>query len=110
MSSYLHSSSYFEEEISLSKSGSIFCFFLFLLPFVLAFKVLKSFFRAAGVLIGLGCFICSLGLSASSRNFFIRRVASLFTDIADWFLFPFALLSYFFRFFLKFFKRIIVFY
>lgn len=109
MHSFSNSSSYFEVSVpmfSVSRSNSaqarlvcVAAFFglILFLPFIIAFKILKSLFRGVGVLLGLSFFVLSLGISVPMREFFIRRVSALGKDLVDWILFPFAIATCAFR-------------
>jgi len=108
LGSFSNSLSYFEFSVpvfglkqaqSNSIRGRFFCIlavlgFIFLLPLVLISKFAKTLFRGAGVILGLAFFLLTMGVSVSMRNFFIRRVNALISDLVDWVLFPFATLTY----------------
>ena len=106
ISSYSSSQSFFEiaslaQEIEgHSFRGRLLCLQDFLkklgiLPFALAFKAFKTFFRALGVFWSAGLILITLGFFSGIRNFFVERVSALAKDLADWILLPFALLSCF---------------
>jgi hypothetical protein len=82
---------------SKSIRGRAHCFGAFLekvaiLPFALLFKFYKTFFRASGVLVGAAFLCATLGTSGGAREFFEGRVSALAKDLADWVLYPFAVL------------------
>ena len=107
MTSLFDSSSYFESSISglgakfLSSKPvknrffgiKVICALLLFLPFILAGKLVKTFFRLLGAVLGFSFFTLSLGLSLPMRLFFVRRIYSLGRDLTDWALFPFGLAS-----------------
>lgn len=66
----------------------------FCLPFALAAKIGRTFFRFVGVFIGAISLILTLG---GARRFFIDRVSSLAQDLADWVMYPFAIAVRFVR-------------
>ena len=62
--------------------------FLLILPFALAYKLCRSFFRLVGFGLSFSFLIVSLGCSEGVRRFFLRRVSLLAFDLADWILYP----------------------
>lgn len=96
LGSFADSSSYFEAPVPSQDRFlciKAFLALLVLLPFVLGFKLIKSFFRVVGVFLGVSFFILTLGMSFNIHEFLIRRVSLFSSDLADWLLFPFAILS-----------------
>jgi len=82
--------------------GRVFCFVsffkkIFLLPFAIIYKAIKTAFRATSIIIGFSLVLFSLGLSEEARRFFIRRISLFAFDIGDWLLFPLAIIVFFFR-------------
>lgn len=63
------------------------------LPLVLIGKILKTCFRAIGVVISIALLALTLGASECARNYFVERVAKLSQDITDWVLMPFGILN-----------------
>lgn len=73
-----------------------------ILPFALGFKALKTGFRVCG-LMAAGLFLLfTCGATSAGRKFFVERVSLLAKDLADWVLFPFAVLVCFARLLLAF--------
>ena len=65
-----------------------FCIHIVLLPFALIAKVYKTFFSLLAVAVSASAVVISLGLSVSSRDWFIRCMVHLAKDLSDWFLWP----------------------
>ena len=63
-----------------------------ILPFALLHKFYKTFFRVVGLGFALVLLVLSLGSSGGARELFLRRFSALSKDLADWVLFPFAVL------------------
>ena len=68
---------------------------ILILPGALLQKICKTIFKAVGVILSAGLLILTLGTSCWARDFFVRRFGSLAFDLADWVLFPFAVLTCF---------------
>jgi hypothetical protein len=64
-----------------------------LLPFSLLYKLYRTFLRTLGLISSSVLLFLTLGISEGARAWFIRRVSRLAMDVADWVLFPFAILS-----------------
>lgn len=64
---------------------------LVILPFAVLFKLYKTFFRSVGVVFSAVILLATFGTSEAAREFFVRRVSSLATDLADWVIYPFAI-------------------
>lgn len=65
---------------------------IFFLPFTLFAKAVLTVFRAVGLLLSIFLLVVSFGVSESIRELFCRRVLFLAKDLADWILFPFAVI------------------
>ena len=83
-----------------SMRGRLRCFLVLLekisiLPFALLYKLYKTSFRFAGLLLSGILLLLTLGTSPGAREFFVRRISSLACDLADWVLYPFAIFSCF---------------
>jgi len=68
-----------------------------LLPFALLCKSYRTLLKALGVAFSLGILVLTLGAVDPVRAFFVRRVTDLAQDLADWVLFPLAVLCCFVR-------------
>jgi len=68
---------------------------ILIVPFALLYKLYKTCFRFLGLFISGALLLVTLGTSNGAREFFVRRVSSLARDLADWVLYPFAILSCF---------------
>lgn len=64
-----------------------------LLPFALMYKVYKTFLVAVGLALSAGLLLLTLGCAGGVREWFVSRVSCLAKNVADWVLFPFAILS-----------------
>ena len=66
------------------------------LPLFLVVRGLATCLRASGVFVGVLLVAVSLAGSEKVRRFFLRRIAFLARDLADWILVPFILVRGFF--------------
>ena len=66
-----------------------------ILPFALSYKLYKTLLRSLGLLFSAALLAATLGTSEGAREFYLHRVSSLANDLADWVLFPFAVLTCF---------------
>jgi hypothetical protein len=66
---------------------------LAILPLALLYKFYRTFFRFLGVLLAFFLLVVTLCLSETVRGLFVKRVASLAQDIADWIMWPMAVAS-----------------
>jgi hypothetical protein len=66
---------------------------LIIIPFAFAFKLYRTFFRILGVFASAALLILTLCSVQSIREFFVRRVSFLAKDLADWVLWPVAVVS-----------------
>ncbi len=77
--------------------GKLFFEVLLTLPLAAAYKLVRSFFKATGVLLLAALVLATLGLSQGLREMFLKRVSILAVDLADWILYPLALFTCLFR-------------
>jgi hypothetical protein len=77
--------------------GKLFFEVLLTLPLAAAYKLVRSFFKATGVLLMPALVLATLGLSQGFREMFLKRVSILAVDLADWILYPLALFTCLFR-------------
>lgn len=63
-----------------------------LLPLTLTGKAISTLFRILGLSLSITTLFLTLGFSESAREFFKNRMSCLGLDIADWIIFPFAIL------------------
>jgi len=84
---------------SLPKSRSLKDFFrkLLALPFAFLFKISKTSFRFLGICLSGAAMVLTLGLSASIREWFLKRMIELAKDLTDWVMWPFSILAYFIK-------------
>jgi hypothetical protein len=66
---------------------------LALVPFAFLFKAVKTFFRFVGVGLSAGLLVITLFCSQALRELFVRRVSFLAKDLADWVLWPVAVVG-----------------
>lgn len=64
-----------------------------IVPISLGCKLLRTFFRGVGVVFMTGLLVASLFSSSTIRELFVRRVKILAEDLADWVLWPVAVVS-----------------
>ncbi len=64
-----------------------------ILPLALLKKGGHTAFKLFAALLGIGVVVVSVGSSCAARQFFVSRILALAVDIADWLLFPFAVIS-----------------
>lgn len=68
-----------------------------LLPACLVVKLVRTAFRAVGLVWGVVLVVGSLGCSPAARSFFVERAGILSRDLVDWVLLPFSILGCFVR-------------
>jgi len=73
-----------------------------LFPFALLSKASKTILRGTLLAWAMALLLITIGTSATVRQFFPERISSFAKDIADWILFPFAVVSRFARLLLAF--------
>lgn len=88
MKSYANSDIY--EELIPNNAKSFFAI-LGILPFALILKIIKTLFRMIGVILALAAIVPTFGRKAN-QEFLFERVSSLGRDLADWVIYPFALI------------------
>jgi hypothetical protein len=79
----LDSSFYLDEKVKLN--------FLFIFPFIVLVKALRTVCRFLGIGMGLFVLVSTLG-GEEGRSCFFKRVESFARDLADWVVFPFAVI------------------
>ena len=62
-------------------------------PLAIGLKFCKTLLRLLSVALSAGFVILTLGGAAGLRSLFLRRVASFAEDMADWVLYPLAIVS-----------------
>ncbi len=80
-----------------SLQGRLFCIKiafkkLLILPAAFLYKVCRTVFKTTAATFSIGLLFLTLGVSDGVRDFFVQRFCSLALDLADWILFPFAIL------------------
>jgi len=68
---------------------------VFFLPLTLVYKLIRTFLRTIGLAFSLFLLILTFGSSCGICDLFLRRTSILAADLADWVIYPFALLSRF---------------
>lgn len=63
------------------------------LPLILSYKLMRTFFRALGLALSLSFLLLTFGSSNGAREFFLHRTSTFAADLADWVIYPLALLS-----------------
>ncbi len=81
-----------------SIKGRLQCFFslckkLFILPFALVTKTVKTTFRILGFFLAVVALFFTIGKSTSIRRFLEKRTHRLASDLVDWILYPLAVLT-----------------
>lgn len=63
------------------------------LPFALIYKFYRTFLRFFALGLSALSLAATLGLSVGARDFFVDSASSLAADLADWVIYPFAVLA-----------------
>ncbi len=66
---------------------------LAIVPFAFLFKLCRTYFRLLGLTFSALFLLVTLCSSMTVREFFVRRVAIFAADLADWVLWPIAVVS-----------------
>jgi len=62
------------------------------LPFAIGSKIWRTLLKGMGVVTAALFLLLSLGISKGMRELFVKQVASFGENLADWVLYPFAIL------------------
>ena len=106
-SSYSNSAIFLDSNLLLGSANAqdrkalfkIFFETLLILPFAIAYKFLRFIFRVIGLVFSIGLLALTLGSCEGIRKFFLRKVSLVASEVADWILYPLAVIGCFLKLF-----------